>query len=423
MKVTLINTSDAGGGAPAACMRLLRALSLQKVQVTMLVRDKKTDDVRVKSVRNTFFSNLKTDIDFLRERLPFIAFGEKDKSVRFAFSTARHGTDVSHSELITKTDLLHIHWTNSGFLSVTNLKQIISLGKPIVWTLHDMWAFAGGCHYAGDCPNFKQKCGNCPVLRHPRNRDISRSGWFAKRAMYLKAHNIVFVTCSNWLADVAKQSSLLNGFRIEAIPNPIDTDIFAPQNKEEARSKYKIAPKTKVILFGAANINDRRKGIAYLVEALQILKQTLADTEQIEVLVFGKNSSFDITQLPFKTRELGIIKSQNILADIYSLADVYVLPSIEDNLPNMVMEALACGTPVAAFNTGGIPDMVEHLHNGYLAEHGSADDLAKGIQHILYAPNYNQLSSEARAKVVNEFSNEMVAARYKALYESILKQQ
>ena len=358
MKVTLINTTDAGGGAPIACTRLSKALELQHTDARMLVGEKKTQEPRITGLGDSFFARLKINVNFLYERLPFIWFKAKDRSVRFAFSTARLGTDISKRPEVLNADILHLHWTNGGFLSVKNIKELFETGKPMVWTLHDLWAFTGGCHYPGDCRHFEQECGNCWMLRNPDENDISFTGWLRKKDMYQQAENIVFVTCSNWLAEVARESSLLKGFRIEAIPNPIDTEVFSAKDKTAARAKWGIDQHTKIILFGAANILDRRKGFSYLVDALHELKKKYRGTENIELVIFGKNKSFDVASLPFKVYELNTIGSQDELAGLYSLADVFVTPAIEDNLPNTIMESLACGTPVVAFDTGGIPDMV-----------------------------------------------------------------
>jgi len=417
MKVTLINTSDAGGGAPAACMRLLRALQAKQVDVRMDVQEKKTDDPRVKRI----VGKLASTINFLAERLPFIWFRAEEKSVRFAFSTAHAGTDIGKAADVADAEILHLHWTNGGFLSTYNIKQLFETCKPVVWTLHDMWAFTGGCHYAGDCDHFEHECGDCWMLRDPETNDLSHKGWIKKQDMYAAAKNIVFVTCSNWLAGVARSSALLKDFRIEAIPNPIDTTVFGPKGKAWLRNKWGIDSDSKIILFGAANILDRRKGITYLVEALHDLKKNYPDTEKIEIVIFGKNKTFDVGSLPFKAYELNMIDTEDEMAEVYNLADVYVTPAIEDNLPNTVMEALSCGIPVVAFNTGGIPDMVEHLKNGYLAEFKSAADLAKGIDLILNSTEKAAFADNAREKVMNSFTGDIVATKYIGLYNSILQ--
>jgi len=420
MKVTLINTTDAGGGAPAACFRLLKALESRQVDVRLQVEEKKTKEPRVTDIGSSALNKLKIRFHFLYERLPFIWFKAKEKPVRFAFSTADMGINISAQPAISGADILHLHWTNSGFLSLKNIRQLFETGKPVVWTLHDMWAFTGGCHYAGDCDHFTNHCGNCWMLRDANEKDISFSGSVRKTKMYKAADNIVFITCSNWLAEVARTSSLLKGFRIEAIPNPIDTIVFSARDKVAARKKWNIYAQSKIILFGAANIMDRRKGISYLVDALNILKKEYNGDQNIEVAIFGKNKAFDVNLLPFKVYELGIINSEQDIAELYSLADVFVSPTIEDNLPNTIMESLACGTPVVAFNTGGVPDMVDHKQNGYLAEFKSAADFATGIHYVLSGKSHEGLSLNARKKVLDNFTYDIVAAKYMAVYQSII---
>ena len=422
MRVTLINTTDSGGGAPVACRRLMNALDASnQVDVSMLVQQQKLADRRIQSHIKTFFDKLIAKGNFLAERLPFIGFHAKDKSVRFAFSTATVGADISADPVVKNADILHLHWINSGFLSVDNLKQLVLLNKPVVWTLHDMWAFTGGCHYAGSCTHFEQECGHCPFLRDAGEHDLSRKGWFNKQELYQLSNKIVFVACSNWLADVARQSSLLNGFKVIAIPNPIDTSVFHPKNKEEIRKKWKISHDVKIVMFGAANVTDRRKGITYLVEALKRYKSE--NHPAIEIVMVGKNKSFDTSQIPFPVHELEMISSENEMIDLYNLADVFVLPSIEDNLPNMVMEAMACSTPVVAFNTGGLGDLIDHQVNGYLADYKSSEDLAFGINWVLSCDADLNLSEQARKKVIDSFSPDKIAAQYVDVYQSLAHEQ
>ncbi len=425
MKVTLINTSDAGGGAPAACTRLLQALRLQGVDARLLVQHKKTTNNAVTGIVKDAISKLKAKLTFLAERIPFLLFHEKDKTVRFAFSTANAGTSIANNALVKDADILHLHWTNSGFLSIGDLKELIDTGKPIVWTLHDMWTFTGGCHYSGTCERFKNECGNCPFLRDAGENDLSHQGWLRKAAMYADAKNITFVTCSKWLAGVAGKSSLINKFPITAVPNPIDIEVFSPQDKAAERVKRGINAGAKIVLFGAANINDKRKGISYLVEALHLINinKNGYDTSDIEVVIFGKNKHFDVSALPFRVHQLNIITNDNELAEVYSLADVFVTTSLEDNLPNMVMEAIACGTPVVAFNTGGIPEMVVHGQNGYLAQLASAQGIANGITEILYAADAAKLATNARQKVLHNYTNDKVAKQYVELYRSVLNNE
>ncbi|TAH03766.1 MAG: glycosyltransferase [Sphingobacteriales bacterium] len=416
IQVTLINTADTGGGAAVACTRLLKALA-GKVNVQMLVQYKKNNAPEIISILKTKFEFLGARLNFLYERLPFIAFYEKNKQVRFAFSTANVGTNISKNNIIKEADVLHIHWINSGFLSIKNLNQLFNLRKPIVFTLHDMWAFTGGCHYAGECKNFIENCGACKFLRNPSINDISKKGWLSKNNLYQQNNRIVFVACSNWMAQMAKQSSLLAGARIEIIPNPIDTLIYKPLNKIKIREKWGFKVDATLIIFGAANINDKRKGIAYLIDALQILKDKFP-SHKLQIVLFGKNNLLDVSQFPFPTKNLSIITAEQDLVEIYNLADVFVLPSLEDNLPNMVMEAMACGVPVVAFNQGGIPEMIDHKQNGYVAQYQSANDFAQGINWVL-SKDADLLKNKARQKVLDNYSETMVAQKYIQVYQSL----
>lgn len=422
MKVTLINKDDSGGGAAMACVRLFKALKLNQADVRMLVQNKASEDADIKSTISGKFDKLRADYNFLFERLTFV-LKERDKSVRFAFSTANSGTDITNHSLIRDADILHLHWINGGFLSLDNLNHLFSLNKPTVWTLHDMWPFTGGCHYSGSSQKFTDHCGNCHFLRNPDPHDISFEGWQKKDEIYKRHKNITFIACSNWMREMAQKSSLLKGFEIVTIPNAINTDAFVRKDKSDSRKKWGVPQDSKVVLFGAANINHTRKGIKYLIDALHSLKSSPDNTTQpIQVVVFGKSKGFDFTRIPFPVTNLPVLKSESDLAEVYSLADVFVLPSLEDNLPNMVMESLSCSTPVVAFNSGGIHDMIEHERNGYLAEFMSIDDLAKGILFVLNQESEN-LALNARNKIMENFSYKIIAEKHLNLYSRLLSQR
>lgn len=418
MKVTIINTSDAGTGAGVAAMRLLKALTSENIKVTYLAQHKTTASNAVHTIVKNSYTSLIAKLNFYIERIPFILFKAKNKSVRFAFSTADVGTDISKQTQVLDADILHIHWTNSGFLSLKNLQQLIALGKPIVWTLHDMWVFTGGCHYAGDCNNFTEQCGDCYFLKNPNPKDISHTGWLSKHKIFDNAKNLSFVTCSSWLKTVAEKSSLIKHLPIQAIANPIDTNVFKPKDRNIIRKEKNINPESKIILFGAANINDRRKGVNYFIDALNHLKGK--NITNIEIAIFGKNKHFNTSELPFPVHEFGIISGEKDIIDLYNLADLFVMPSIEDNLPNTVMESLACSTPVVAFNTGGLPEMIEHQQNGYLAEYKNALDLASGMEWFFNKPNQDGIRKSARQGVLNNFNERKIADDYIKLYKSLI---
>ena len=418
MKVVLVNTSDTIGGAAIAAKRLTNALAQSNIDVSLLVQEKKSDDNLVYATTQAKFKKYLNFFRFAYERFLFY-LKERDSSVRFAFSIGNIGEDISRNELIRDADIIHLHWINSSYLSLKSLKKIFNLNKPIVWTFHDMWAFTGGCHYAGDCEKFKSSCQNCPFLKYPKKRDLSYRIWKRKSKVY-KSSKITVVTCSNWLRNVAIESSLLKGNNILSIQNPINIDVYKPSNKLESRNKLGISSKKKLILFGAMNINDKRKGSAYLTEALELISKNKPNTiQEIALVIFGKNKT--PFQSNFEAINLNYISSQEDIVKVYNACDIFVTPSIEDNLPNTIVESHACGLPVVAFNATGMSEMISHKANGYLAKYKSTEDLANGIIWTLFDSDYNSLSTEARNKAVEFYSPEISANKYINLYNSLLK--
>jgi glycosyltransferase involved in cell wall biosynthesis len=435
MKITILSTFDNFGGASIAASRLNKALNIDGLSSNMLVQDKKGNLPNVETIAPNWFQKKLALLRFALDRLQF-TFYEKNKNVRFIFSQAKIGVDVSNLPIIQQSDVIHLHWINFGFLSLNSLEKLFKTNKPpIVWTLHDMWAFTGGCHYARECTNYERSCGNCEqFLKNPSENDLSHQVWGRKKEIFSSA-NLTIVTCSEWLAQKARESSLLKDKTIISIPNPIDTEVFRPIDKSIARAYFKLSPDKKYILFGAVKISDERKGFAYFVEALSVLsseflvlgseseprtKNSELSTQNIEIIIFGQAQASDFEELPFKVNILGRLSDLETIAHAYSAATVFVSPSIEDNLPNTIMESMACGTPTVGFEVGGIPEMIEHKKNGYLATYKSAEDLAQGIYWILFESDYQSLVNNSRQKVVDNYSEKVVAERYKKVYESLL---
>lgn len=428
MKITILSTFDNFGGAAIAASRLNKSLDDNGLSSKMLVQDKKGNLVNIESIAQNWFQKKLALLRFALDRYQF-AFYEKNKEVRFIFSQAKIGIDVHNHQLIQKSDIIHLHWINFGFLSLNSLEKLFNTKKPIVWTLHDMWAFTGGCHYARECTNYEKNCGNCvQFLKNPSENDLSHQVWRRKMEIFSNA-NITVVTCSEWLAQKARESSLLKDKTIISIPNPIDTDVFRPIEKSVAREYFKLSPDKKYILFGAVKISDERKGFAYFTEALSIFDVRLSNFEkianikhrksEIEIIIFGQAQASDFEGLPFKVNLLGKLSDVETIAKAYSAASVFVSPSIEDNLPNTIMESLACGTPVVGFEVGGIPEMIDHKTNGYLGQYKSAEDLARGIFWILFEADYQKLITHSRQKVLDNYAENVVAEKYKKVYQSL----
>lgn len=404
MKVLLLNTY-LHGGAATACLRLENALQSEGVSVRTMHTD-------MAGNRWPFYA----------ERLLFLPF-ERDKSVRFSFSPANFGKDITQHPWVQEADVLHLHWVNQGFLSVEGIGALSQLGKPVVWTLHDMWTFTGGCHYSGACTNYERSCGNCPYLAKPSDRDLSHRIWSRKKEAYSPTLRVV--TCSEWLAKTARKSSLLQHMKVSSIPNPIDTNLFFPIDEELKRNFWRsknLNPENPKLLFVAMNVAEERKGFRYLQESLQILKSQHHDF-QLDIIVMGKAQEEALATLPYPVHALGLVRQQAELAMIYGASDVFVIPSLEDNLPNTVMEALACGTPVAGFATGGIPEMAGHLEQGYIAPQRDSQALADGIYWILQRADISVLRRQAREKVEAEYARPVVAAKYMKVYEEVLTER
>jgi glycosyltransferase involved in cell wall biosynthesis len=414
MKILLVNNSDQDGGAARAALRLLQGLHSYPGSTSMLVQSKHSScpsiiGPKASSGISQVFSGSRLVLDQLP--LKFIKADTKPK-----FSPQWIPENIPKKVKQFAPDIINLHWINSGFVKIESLAQ---LGKPIVWTLHDMWAFTGGCHYNQDCQFYKKACGSCPQLDSQKERDLSRWVWQRKFKAW-RDLDITVVSPSKWLADCARSSPLLQNNRIEVIPNGIDTNLYRPLNKQFARNVLGLPQDKRLILFGALSAtSDTRKGFHLLQPALKMLKNSYPG-EAIELVVFGASQPENPPDLSFKAHYLGTFKDDISLVLAYSAADVFVLPSVQDNLPNTVLEALACGLPCTAFKVGGVSDMIKHKQNGFLAEPFSSEQIAEGICWVLANQDtYNFLTKNARETVKAEFSIQIQANKYRNLFQEI----
>ncbi|GAB3252835.1 glycosyltransferase family 4 protein [Larkinella harenae] len=421
MRVLHLSTYHRAGGAAIAANRLNQALNRAGFSSQMLVAETSVEEPSVVSLARSGWQKRWATARFALDRLTFVPF-ERSRAVRFAFSPALIGTDISDHPLVQQADILHLHWTTFGFLSTRSLGRLFALKKPVVWTLHDMWSFTGGCHHSGTCERYQQQCGNCPFLRKPSSDDLSHGDWLRKQRAYDNAR-LTPVGCSQWLANRARQSSLFGKLAVQSIPNPLDTQFFSPLEKTAARQELKVSIDKRLILFAAAKVSALGKGFAYFQQALALLQQQLAQPKEVELLIFGGGDESLLQELPFRYHFLGSLSNLRQIVAAYSAADLFVIPSLEENLPNTIMESMACGTPVVGFEVGGIPEMVRHQQNGYLVQYRSVEDLANGMRWILEQPQtaYQQLATNARQHVVTNYDETVVARRYIALYEQVRK--
>lgn len=410
MRVLLINTNDNNGGAAIACRRLMDALTRVGIDVKMLVLTKTNRDPRIVAVDDSKGGKLRGKGYFLAERLEVFLQNGFSRKRLFLVSTASFGCDLANHPLVQEADVIHLHWVNHGLLSLKGIGRLLHLQKPVVWTMHDLWEATGICHYPGECTRFMEDCGCCPLLESNRSHDLSARVMRRKQEV-MKNTNTNFVGCSKWLADQAKQSALALGNRYSVVPNPIDTELFSPGDKVAVRRRLGLPLDKQLVLFGAVNAADKRKGLDYLIEASQLLK---GEADWMELVMCGQLKAAPSEPFGLKVHEMGYVSDSAKMADLYRAADLFVIPSLEENLPNMIMEAMACGTPCVGFKIGGIPEMITPGVTGYLAEYRSADDLAKGIREVLMMP---EAGKAARLFVEEHYAPEVVANAYIKLYK------
>lgn len=418
MKVLLINTSEFTGGAAVAANRLMAALDKSEVEVNMIVRDKQSLNKSVISINSSWFQEKLNKFRFIFERLVIFICNGFSKNNLFKVSIANTGVNISHHPLVLNADIIHLHWINQGFLSLSDIHKLINLGKPIVWTMHDLWSSTGICHYPGECIKYTSECKYCPMIK---NNIIGLSLLIFREKKKIGLDKIHFVGCSKWICNCAMKSSLLPNINIVSIPNPIDIKRYFPLNKENALVHFGLDKSKIYLLFGAAKLTDERKGASFLKKACSYLqKRDYKRKNDIEILLMGNASQEILNYFPYKVHSLGYLSGDENIVWAYRAADVFVIPSLEDNLPNTIMEAMASGTPCVGFETGGIPEMIDHKINGYLAKYKDANDLALGIQWILENSEALNLSEACVKKVKENYEESVVAQKYISLYKSLL---
>ena len=405
MQVLIISTSDIHGGAAIAAYRLMNALNAHGVDAKIMVRDKRSDNKNIIQVG----SKIQNKWSFYKERGHIFLKNRFSRENLFDISIANTGISITDTPEFKQAHIIHLHWINQGMLSIGEIGKILASGKKVVWTMHDMWAFTGICHHAGTCTHFHQSCGNCPYLKTASKNDLSYRIFKSKQSVYTRGV-IRFVACSNWLRNLAEKSPLTKGHKIVSIPNPIDTRQYFPKDRAESKQIFNLPTDKKIILFAAAKASDKRKGMDYLIEAAKTIED-----KNIMFLIAGAKGDEIAQQLPGLSVNIGYIDPDK-MPDLYNAADVFVTPSLQENLPNTIMESMACGTPCVGFNIGGIPEMITHKENGYVAEYKNAKDLANGLLWTLFEADHENFAINAREKVLTEYSQKEVADRYLKVY-------
>ncbi len=413
MRILHISASDTRGGAARGSYWLHQALREAGVDSLMLVGRKYSGDERVVPLAGAT-ARVQEWVRGSLDQLPLSGYRKTEESF-WTVGWVPRGLAGAVKAL--RPDIVHLHWIGGGFLPV---KALAGLAAPVVWTLRDMWAFTGGCHYTAGCGGYRTGCGRCPQLGSARENDISRLIWRQKSKAWAGL-DLWLVPVSNWLADCVKRSSLFADVPVTVIPNGVDSRRFRPVPPAEARAAWGLSPDKRYVLFGAIGaLSDERKGFGRLVEATDVLAASRGQPPT-ELLVFGDIAPDMSPPMGLKTHFLGHIDDDAQLARLYAGADVMVAPSLQEAFGKTVVESMSCGTPVVAFANGGPQDIVSHRENGYLARPFEAADLANGINWCLDSKDRtDELGRRARHHVKKKFDMGVVVRRYCDLYETIL---
>lgn len=413
MKVVLVNTWENSGGAAVACNRLFYAYKKKGIDVKYLVLGKTSKDSHVIELpQSRFWKKIYSSTFYLEQAILKLI-----KKQHVDYSLITFGLKLSRYKQVQEADIIHLHWIHNSFIDIQDLNTLIEKGKKVYWTMHDMWAFTGGCHYAGACNQYLTECKSCIALKNSNFDFLTKYQYQIKNK--LKLEKIKFITPSQWLCDIAKQSHLLKSSAIKAIPNTIDVENFKPIDKSTALNilNVNLDHRLKTLLFVSMNTKDPRKGFNELKKAIIQYCNTSKETTQL--IIIGR-SEIDqeldsLTNL--KIHRLGRISDMKIIAAAYSYADVFLIPSNQDNLPNTVLESLSCGTGVVAFNVGGIPEMVKHKSTGYLVTQFDILEFSNGIKWCF--ENKEVLNNNCREWVMKNYTNEIIIDKHIQYYNSI----
>jgi glycosyltransferase involved in cell wall biosynthesis len=419
MRIVHVSTHDVWGGAAIAAHRLHTGLRASGEESTMFVRDRHGHgegvltfvpprDFKSRLVRTLRRKTLGRDLN---------RYGNSglDDGELFSDDRSQHGQAPLRQ--MPPCDILHLHLI-SGFLDCRSLFDWVPGHMPVVWTLHDMNPFTGGCHFDAGCEKHRGNCGACPKLGATEENDLSRQVWDRRQSVYgrMSTAQLQLVAPCRWVADEVRQSSLLGRFPVTVIPYGVDVEAFAPRDRVFARDALGIPQGARVLVFAALNVRERRKGFSLLVEALAGLRED----PNLFLLVVGGHSAVQEVGIP--CRPLGYVSSERLLSIVFSAADLCVVPTLQETGPLIVIESLACGTPVVGFPAGDMPDMVRGGDTGLLVPSADSAALREGIRAMLARPErLAEMRIKCRHVAVGEYSLEILARRHIRLYETMLE--
>lgn len=410
MKVLLVNHSDTLGGAAVVTYRLLLALRKAGVDARMLVFTKTGDDPFVAEVGPRFLRGM----SFSMERLEIGLNNGMKRDGLFKVSTGHYAYGIERHPWVREADIICLNWINQGLMSIKDVQRLGRMGKKVVWTMHDLWAMTGICHHPYECDHYLGGCGNCQFLSGGGHRDdLSAKIWREKRKVY-DSTDITFVAVSTWLAEKARNSSLLREARVETIPNAFPVDQYQTTSATYIKG---VSPQDKpnIIVFGAARIDDPIKGLGYAIDALNyIFDNHPGVATKTLALFFGDlRESSRLDGLRLSHMHVGHINDPKILRHIYACSKVVLSTSLYETLPGTLIEGQAAGCTPVTFGQGGQHDIVEHKKTGYIARYRDAEDIARGILWAFEAGLNRQMLHET---VRDHFAADVIAQRYVSLF-------
>lgn len=413
MRILIVNTIEERKGSAVAAKRLMESLKANGIKVKMLVRNKQTDQTGVVSPDRGWLQIWK----FVWERIVIWKANRFKKNFLYDVDIANTGTDITSFPEFQQADIVHLHWINQGMLSLKNIQKILGSGKPVIWTMHDMWPCTGICHFTKGCTNYQQECNYCPyIYGGGGKKDLSTRVFRKKKELY-KMAPITFVARNRFLEEQARKSALLSGMTVMSIPNPVNTVHFKPRNKISSRKELDLPQNLRLILFNSSEVTER----SFLVDVCKGLVEKYPGLkESVGLVIYGGHSERMQGLFSLPVYALDYMKEER-RAHLYNAVDLLVVSFSRENLPGTIMEAMACGLPCVGADAGGIPEVIDHLHNGYIARYRSVEGFVEGIHWILSEPEYEILSREAVRKVETEYSEECVARRYIDLYNKLFQ--
>lgn len=405
MKVIHINTNSHIGGAAIAAKRHCQAMLAAGIDAKLIAYRGTKDN-------NTIFFPY-NDIPFLQHIKDSIAYRVATGIVNHSlWDLESNDFDITECKEVREADIIYVHWV-SGFLGTKSLMKLAELGKPVIWYMHDMSPITGGCHHSFGCDEYQKECANCPELKCFKS--------LAKKQLKLHMQwnsyeNLIGVAPSQWLTDCIRNSSIFRGHQTFCVPNVLDTNIFRPLNKEEVREKWNLPQNRKLIMFASMPAHDRYKGSQYLVKIIE----KVAEYSDYDFLVAGSpNLELFSAKARDKIHSVGHFSDEKLMSEVYNAADVYLITSLAENFPNVIIECMACGVPAVGFATGGIKDQIHHQKNGWLVEPKQIDAAIEGLSWVLKNPEYDMLCQNARDYVKNNCSFEKVLEIHQPIFNLI----